>query len=56
MESPVKDQLMAVAANIRYERLSKNYSQQYVADQAGLSQNAYSRIECGFSKIPFYLI
>lgn len=40
-----------IAANIKYARLEKNYSQEYVAGRLNLSQNAYSKIELGHTKI-----
>jgi transcriptional regulator with XRE-family HTH domain len=41
----------AIASNIRNARLFKNYSQDYVAFKLGISQNAYSKVECGYTKI-----
>ena len=40
-----------IAANIKYARLEKNYSQDYVAGRLSISQNAYSKIELGHTKI-----
>ncbi|MCC8408299.1 helix-turn-helix transcriptional regulator [Mucilaginibacter sp. UR6-1] len=40
-----------VAANIRRLREARNYSQDYVAMKVNISQNAYSKIELGYSKI-----
>ncbi|MBE9586825.1 helix-turn-helix transcriptional regulator [Mucilaginibacter sp. JRF] len=48
-----------VSANIRRIRESLNYSQDYVAMKAHISQNSYSKIELGYSKISlerFFLI
>ena len=41
----------AVAAKIRKIRESKSYSQDYLAAKLGISQNAYSKIELGYSNI-----
>ncbi len=40
-----------VAANIRNARLFRNYSQDYLAYKLKISQNAYSKIELGYTKI-----
>jgi transcriptional regulator with XRE-family HTH domain len=40
-----------VATNIRTARLYRNYSQDYLASQLKISQNAYSKIELGYTKI-----
>lgn len=42
---------MDICKNIRKKREEKNYSQEYVAVQLGISQNAYSRLEQGLAKI-----
>ncbi|HMI04820.1 MAG TPA: helix-turn-helix transcriptional regulator [Pedobacter sp.] len=51
----MKDQLIkrskAVASNIRKIREFRNYTQDYLAAKIGISQNAYSKIELGYSKI-----
>lgn len=36
---------------IRFERLKRNYTQEYVADEIGISQSQYSRIEKGEKSI-----
>jgi len=41
----------AIAANIKNARLERNYSQDYVAGRLSISQNAYSKIELGQTKI-----
>jgi transcriptional regulator with XRE-family HTH domain len=41
----------AVAANIRNARLLRNYSQDYLAYKLKISQNAYSKVECGYTKV-----
>ncbi|WP_133575400.1 helix-turn-helix domain-containing protein [Pedobacter metabolipauper] len=40
-----------VAGNIRKIREFRNYTQDYLAAKLGISQNAYSKIELGYSKI-----
>lgn len=40
-----------VAANIRKTRLYRNYSQDYLAYKLKISQNAYSKIELGYTKL-----
>lgn len=40
-----------VASNIRRVREYRNYTQAYVAQKIGISQNAYSKLELGFHKL-----
>jgi len=40
-----------VAANIRGIREHRNYTQEYLAAKLKISQNAYSKIELGYTKI-----
>lgn len=40
-----------VAENIRSLREYRNYTQDYLAAKLGISQNAYSKIELGYSRI-----
>lgn len=40
-----------LALKIRRLRELQNYSQQYLADQIGISQRAYSKIEAGQTKL-----
>lgn len=40
-----------VAANIRKIREHRNYTQEYLAAKLKISQNAYSKIELGYTKI-----
>ena len=40
-----------VASNIRKIRELRNYTQDYLAAKLGISQNAYSKIELGYSKL-----
>ncbi|GAA4315262.1 hypothetical protein GCM10023149_11790 [Mucilaginibacter gynuensis] len=41
----------AVANKIRRMREDRNYSQDYLAAKLGISQNAYSKIELGYSQV-----
>lgn len=41
----------AVAAAIRNRREYRNYTQEYLALKLHISQNAYSKIELGYTKI-----
>ncbi|NEM98357.1 helix-turn-helix domain-containing protein [Pontibacter burrus] len=36
---------------IRLHRLSKNYTQEYMAFRLGISQKAYSKLEAGITKL-----
>jgi transcriptional regulator with XRE-family HTH domain len=48
----ISDQKTKVTAlNIRKTRADKNYTQDYMAAKLSISQNAYSKIELGYSKI-----
>jgi transcriptional regulator with XRE-family HTH domain len=40
-----------VATNIRKIREHRNYTQEYLAAKLRISQNAYSKIELGYTKI-----
>ena len=51
MKEKLKLEMKAVAANIRKVREYRNYTQDYLAAKLGISQNAYSKIELGYSKI-----
>jgi len=42
-----------IAEKIRQVRRTKDYSQQFMADRLGISQNAYSKLESG--KTPIHL-
>jgi transcriptional regulator with XRE-family HTH domain len=44
-------QIKAIAANIRSKREYRNYTQEYLAAKLHISQNAYSKIELGYTKI-----
>lgn len=43
--------IKAIAANIRLKREFRNYTQEYLAAKLDISQNAYSKIELGYTKI-----
>jgi transcriptional regulator with XRE-family HTH domain len=43
--------IKAIAANIRNKREQRNYTQEYLAVKLNISQNAYSKIELGYTKI-----
>jgi len=43
--------IKAVAAAIRKRREMRNYTQEYLAYKLNISQNAYSKIELGYTKI-----
>jgi transcriptional regulator with XRE-family HTH domain len=43
--------IKAVAATIRSRREYRNYTQEYLALKLHISQNAYSKIELGYTKI-----
>ena len=43
--------IKAIAANIRAKREKRNYTQEYLAYKLNISQNAYSKIELGYTKI-----
>jgi transcriptional regulator with XRE-family HTH domain len=43
--------MMIITDNVRNRRLELNYTQEYVAKKLSISQNAYSKIERGGSKM-----
>jgi transcriptional regulator with XRE-family HTH domain len=43
--------IKAIASNIRNKREYRNYTQEYLAAKLKISQNAYSKIELGYTKI-----
>ena len=51
MSDQLASKTKAVAGNIRKIREFRNYTQDYLAAKLGISQNAYSKIELGYSKI-----
>ena len=51
MKDIYKEEMQRVASKIRQLRENKKFSQEYLAKKIGISQNAYSKIELGYSKI-----
>lgn len=51
MKDLLERKIRAVAVNIRQIRESKGYTQDYLAMKLAISQNAYSKIELGYTKI-----
>jgi transcriptional regulator with XRE-family HTH domain len=51
MKNLLNTKVKAVAANIRNKREELNYTQEYLAAKLHISQNAYSKIELGYTKI-----
>lgn len=51
MKEKLKLEMKAVADHIRKVRVYRNYTQEYLAAKLEISQNAYSKIELGYSKI-----
>ena len=51
MKEKLKLEMKEVASNIRKVREFRNYTQDYLAAKLEISQNAYSKIELGYSKI-----
>ena len=51
MKEKLKAEMKVVAGNIRKVREYRNYTQDYLAAKLEISQNAYSKIELGYSKI-----
>lgn len=51
MKSNCDVRTKAIAANIRKIREFRNYTQDYLAAKLNISQNAYSKIELGYSNI-----
>ena len=49
MEEVANKKVTATIRRIRTIRESKEYSQDYLAAKLGISQNAYSKIELGYS-------
>jgi transcriptional regulator with XRE-family HTH domain len=47
----IMHKLMDVANNIRNTRIHRNYTQDYLAAKLKISQNAYSKIELGRTKV-----
>jgi transcriptional regulator with XRE-family HTH domain len=51
MKDMLNFKIRAIAVNIRNTRERLNYTQEYLAAKLGISQNAYSKIELGYTKI-----
>ncbi|MET3978332.1 transcriptional regulator with XRE-family HTH domain [Mucilaginibacter sp. UYP25] len=51
MSKMLNFKVKAVATNIRNKREELNYTQEYLAAKLNISQNAYSKIELGYTKI-----
>jgi transcriptional regulator with XRE-family HTH domain len=47
----ISNKIKAVAVNVRKIREYRNYTQEYLAMKLAISQNAYSKIELGYTKI-----
>ncbi len=47
----ISNKIKTVAVNIRKIREYRNYTQEYLAMKLDISQNAYSKIELGYTKI-----
>jgi transcriptional regulator with XRE-family HTH domain len=51
MNNTLSLKIKEIAANIRHKREYRNYTQEYLALKLDISQNAYSKIELGYTKI-----
>ncbi|GAB2986471.1 hypothetical protein GCM10027049_27400 [Mucilaginibacter puniceus] len=51
MDNTLSLKIKSIAANIRRKREYRNYTQEYLALKLNISQNAYSKIELGYTKI-----
>ena len=51
MKETLESKIRSVAVNIRKIREAKKYTQDYMAVKLAISQNAYSKIELGYTKI-----
>jgi transcriptional regulator with XRE-family HTH domain len=51
MSDKISLKIKGIAANIRAKREFRNYTQDYLAFRLNISQNAYSKIELGYTKI-----
>lgn len=51
MSNKLNAKIKAIAAVIRKKRDEKKYTQEYLAYKLNISQNAYSKIELGYTKI-----
>jgi transcriptional regulator with XRE-family HTH domain len=51
MQEVINKRMIATIQRIRTIRVSKDYSQDYLAAKLGISQNAYSKVELGHSTL-----
>ncbi|MES2111844.1 MAG: helix-turn-helix transcriptional regulator [Bacteroidota bacterium] len=51
MPKPYNLTATAIMQNIRGIRIAKQYSQDYVAAKLNISQNAYSKMELGYTEV-----
>jgi transcriptional regulator with XRE-family HTH domain len=51
MKETLNNKVKAIAVNVRKTREQLNYTQEYLAAKLKISQNAYSKIELGYTKI-----
>lgn len=51
MKNNIKNRVNEIVMNIRLTRERRNYTQDYLAMRMNVSQNAYSKIELGYSKL-----
>lgn len=51
MNESIEARIRSVAVNIRKIREYRNYTQEYLAMKLGISQNAFSKIELGYTRI-----
>lgn len=51
MSNVLKARIKSISTNIRKKREYRNYTQEYLAARLHISQNAYSKIELGYTKI-----
>ena len=51
MTQTIDAKIRSVAHNIRKIREFRNYTQEYLAMKLGISQNAYSKIELGYTRL-----
>ncbi|QXV66946.1 helix-turn-helix transcriptional regulator [Mucilaginibacter achroorhodeus] len=51
MKNNIKNRVSEIITNIRLARERLNYTQDYLAMRMNVSQNAYSKIELGYSKL-----
>jgi len=54
MNKLVEKRLVLISETIRIKRKSLNYSQQYMGLHLGMSQNAYSKLEIGYTRMSIF--